>query len=345
MQPSGTLGMRQVPRNLRAMIGGNYKTLTMRKAPQRAKDPNNNSKRKTKAPSMAMSRVQQPAWARPFDWSLHRNYITQLYIIDDHPLKEVEEIMRREFQFHATHKMYKDHFRKWGLRKNLSSQFVEDLLIRTRQQHSPPVPARSPNGSVVVRNLGRRVNRYMRSGPALCPDVELVYLLDGMNRSWYFGSPGHLRPAEQSMSMIKDYVSAMDTMSSKKPESGPLGPAYSAAAGKTYYWITLIGIARNFLHHKRFELGFALLNHCFEMFREMLEPNPWLILAAFYGAFDLARHDHRLAFIFMQYIVDLTNDEHATPTRSTDYSISCESLVPVGYSRASRGSSWNVTWT
>lgn len=113
--------------------------------------------------------------------------------------------------------------------------------------------------------------------------------------------------------MIKDYVAAMDTMSRKNPESGPLGPAYSAAAGKTYYWITLIGIARNFLHQGRFELGFALLNHCFEMFKEMLEPNPWLILAAFYGAFDLGRSDYRLAFIFMQYIDDLTNAEHATP--------------------------------
>lgn len=113
--------------------------------------------------------------------------------------------------------------------------------------------------------------------------------------------------------MIKDYVTAMDSMSSRNPKSGPLGPAYSAAAGKTYYWITLIGIARNFLIQERFELGFALLNQCFEMFREMLDPNPWLILAAFYGAYDLARHDRRLAAMFMRYIDDLTSADTNTP--------------------------------
>lgn len=91
-----------------------------------------------------------------------------------------------------------DHFRKWGLRKNLSSQFVEDFLIRTRQQHSPPVPAQSPNGSVVVRNLNRRVNRYVRSGPPLPPDIELAHLLSNMNRPWYLRSPGNLGHAEQS---------------------------------------------------------------------------------------------------------------------------------------------------
>ncbi|KAK8116234.1 Clr5 domain-containing protein [Apiospora sp. TS-2023a] len=302
------------------MRGGSHKTLTVRKAPQCSKNPNdnnnnnNNKLKKTNASSTAMSRAQQQPWAGAFDWSLYRDIITQLYIIDDHPLKEVEEIMRKQFNFHATQKMYKDHFRKWGLRKNLSSQFVEDFLIRTRQQqHSPPSPAQSPNGSVVVRNLNRRVNRYMRSGPGFSPDIELAYLLSSMNRPWYLRSPGNMGHAEQSIYMIKTYVTAMDTMSSKNPESGPLGPAYSAAAGKTYYWITLIGIARSFLVQKRIELGFALLNQCFEMFREMLDPNPWLILAAFYGAFDLAMHDRQLAVMFMRYIDDLTSAETNTP--------------------------------
>lgn len=83
---------------------GNHQTLTVREAPQRARYPNNNSrsKLKTKAPSAAMSRVQQQTWARPFDWDLHRDFITQLYMIDDYPLKEVERIMREQFQFHAT---------------------------------------------------------------------------------------------------------------------------------------------------------------------------------------------------------------------------------------------------
>ncbi|KAK8879547.1 Clr5 domain-containing protein [Apiospora arundinis] len=296
--------------------------LTVREAPpSRPKDPgiaardqHQNNKLKTKGSSVAaMSRAQQQQqpWARPFDWSLRRNIITQLYILDDLPLKEVEEIMREEFQFYATQKMYKDHFRKWGLRKNLSSQFVEDLLIRKGQQNSPG-QAHIPNGAVIVRNLNRRVSRYVRSGPGLGPNAELVHLLNGMNRPLQSGSPGNMGHAEKSMYVIKDYVTAMDSMSSKSPKSGALGPAYNTAAGNTYYWITLIGIARNFLHENRFELGFALLNQCFDMFTKMLDPSPWLILAAFHGAFDLARIDPRLGTIFMQYIDELTNVETAS---------------------------------
>ncbi|KAK8098439.1 uncharacterized protein PG998_013925 [Apiospora kogelbergensis] len=230
----------------------------------------------------AQQQQQQQQWARPFDWSLRRSIITQLYILDDFPLKEVEEIMRNDYQFYAT---------KWGLRKNLSSQFVEDLLTRNGQRNSP-ASAHTPNGALIVRNLNRRVNRYVRSGPGLGPNAELVHLLNGMNRPLQFGSPGTLGHAERSIGAQK---------------SGPLGPAYNTAAGTTYYWITLIGIARNFLHENRFELGFALLNQCFDMFTKMLDPSPWLILAAFYGAYDLTRIDPRLGTIFMQYIDDLTN--------------------------------------
>lgn len=50
----------------------------------------------------AQQQQQQQQWARPFDWSLRRSIITQLYILDDLPLKEVEEIMRNDYQFYAT---------------------------------------------------------------------------------------------------------------------------------------------------------------------------------------------------------------------------------------------------
>ncbi|KAK8045109.1 hypothetical protein PG993_005133 [Apiospora rasikravindrae] len=251
---------------------GSHRTVPVRKAPPCPKDdPNNNAtslgnnnKKKLKKvsyPSAVMSHAQQQPWARPFTWSQHREIITQLYIVDDLPLKEVEEIMREEFQFHATQKMYKDHFRKWGLRKNLSSQFVEDFLRRGRQQNFSPA-AHKPNGTTVVdRNLGRRMNRYLRSGSG-CPNAQPTHSVYGMGVPRQFESPGSLRHAERS--------------------------------------------SRSFLQDERPTLGFAVINQCLAMFKGMLEPNPWLILAAFYGAFDLARHDAQLATGFIQYIYKLT---------------------------------------
>ncbi|KAK7943002.1 uncharacterized protein PG986_012115 [Apiospora aurea] len=290
-----------------------HKTLPVRKAPPRPRDDANSNKKKVKKtsrPSMAMSHSQPQSWARPFDWSAHQGIITQLYIVEDLPLKEVEEIMREDFKFHATPKMYKDHFRKWGLRKNLSSQFVEDFM-RTRPANLTPT-ARSPNGSTVVdRNLDRRMNRYLRSGSGSgsgCPNAQPIHFIYDMGSPQRFESPGNLKHAEQTMHLIGDYIAAMDS------RSGALGPTYNMAAGKAYHWITLVGIARSFLYegqlgmgHGRTKLGFAVLNQCFEIFKDMLGPNPWLILAAFYGAYDLARLDPELATRFMRYIENLAN--------------------------------------
>ncbi|KAK8069525.1 hypothetical protein PG994_006141 [Apiospora phragmitis] len=320
---------------------GSHQTLTVRKAPYRPKDPNaatsfgkisniinddnnnnNNNKLKTNCPATTMSHAQQ--YARPFDWSQRQGIITQLYIFEDRPLKEVAEIMRDSYQFHATYKMYKDHFRKWNLRKNLNSKVFEDFLIRPRQQNTPPT-AHSPNGTVVVRNLSRRMTRYVRSGSGGSPNAEPAQILYGMVLPRQVESPGSLKHAERS--------------STSSPLSGPLyrlphilllawgcpshpvlGCAYDKVLYRAYGHQVqedllldyTIGIARNFLHEKRSALGFALLNHCFGMFKGMLDsnpwldPNPWLILAAFYGAYDLARFDPELAVNFMGYIDQLT---------------------------------------
>ena len=36
------------------------------------------------------------------DWDRHRNLITRLYLDEDRPLKEVQQIMQSQFRFKAT---------------------------------------------------------------------------------------------------------------------------------------------------------------------------------------------------------------------------------------------------
>ncbi|KAK7959605.1 uncharacterized protein PG986_004459 [Apiospora aurea] len=251
---------------------------------------------KDRYPPVAISRehIWQQSWARPFDWALRRDIITQLYIIDDLSLKEVERIMREEFQFHATPKMYKDHFRKWGFRKNLSSQFIEDILRRTRQtsatEDKEPIERKS---ETFDRDLGRRINRYLRT----------TYLTE--HPLWRFGSlrqpielPHNTRYAEQSTAMTS-------LPNDSEAYINPWGLSHQATTNQTLNWVTILGMALSSLRQGRVAMGFALLNHCFEKLAGMLEPSIWLIFTTFYAISSLSKSDPILGNMFLRYLENL----------------------------------------
>ncbi|KAK0723263.1 hypothetical protein B0T26DRAFT_705930 [Lasiosphaeria miniovina] len=60
-------------------------------------------------------------------WAQHRDKIISLY--RKHPLKRVSEIMRREYGFSASKRMYDKRFREWNVFKNVNSD-EKDRLVR-----------------------------------------------------------------------------------------------------------------------------------------------------------------------------------------------------------------------
>ncbi|KAI0546035.1 Clr5 domain-containing protein [Xylaria curta] len=62
------------------------------------------------------------SWAHAEDWDKQRRVITELYIYQKTKLKDVMRIMKEKYGFCATIKMYKTHFKKWGLMKNKRSK-------------------------------------------------------------------------------------------------------------------------------------------------------------------------------------------------------------------------------
>ncbi|KAK8062441.1 hypothetical protein PG997_014538 [Apiospora hydei] len=214
---------------------------------------------------------QQP-WARPFDWALRRDIITQLYITDDLPLKEVEEIMREEFQFHATPKMYKDNFRKWGLQKNRSSEFIESFLLRTRQASATgKKESKEWKGAPFDHNLDRRMKRYLRSGS---------------NPNAYF-------------------LAMTSLPNDSEANINPWGLSHQATTNQTLNWVTILGMALSSLRQGRVVMGFALLNHCFEKLADMLEPSIWLIFTTFYAISSLSKRDPILGNMFLRHLENL----------------------------------------
>ncbi|KAI9640193.1 hypothetical protein NHQ30_011430 [Ciborinia camelliae] len=62
------------------------------------------------------------------EWERQRSTFTQLYIVEDMPLKEVINIMEKEYKFRATPKQYKRRIEQWKLDKNIKENDMKVIL-------------------------------------------------------------------------------------------------------------------------------------------------------------------------------------------------------------------------
>ncbi|KKF93794.1 hypothetical protein CFO_g3865 [Ceratocystis platani] len=67
--------------------------------------------------------------------------ITRLYIEEDKPLKEVMDIMARDYAFCATEKMYKIKIKKWNLKKNLRENEVQAIIQQVTRRDAEGKPS------------------------------------------------------------------------------------------------------------------------------------------------------------------------------------------------------------
>ncbi|KAK0609577.1 Clr5 domain-containing protein [Bombardia bombarda] len=70
-------------------------------------------------------------WASDEDWERHRPVIARLYMKENKKLWQLVEYMAQEHGFHATPKMYKTRFKRWGLWKNTKAADVAEVLRQT----------------------------------------------------------------------------------------------------------------------------------------------------------------------------------------------------------------------
>ncbi|KAH7146844.1 Clr5 domain-containing protein, partial [Dactylonectria estremocensis] len=67
-------------------------------------------------------------------WVRLQPHITKLYSDEAKPLKEVMEIMEREYDFHATPRMYKHRLQNWGLDKKYKEKEVVQMSLLKQQR-------------------------------------------------------------------------------------------------------------------------------------------------------------------------------------------------------------------
>ncbi|KAJ2984328.1 hypothetical protein NUW58_g6096 [Xylaria curta] len=108
---------------------------------------------------MDSNRISTP-WAHPEDWDAYRSIMTDLYMNRRKTMKDVKKIMENQHNFHATLRMYKMRFKKWGLAKNIKSKpgLVED--VRPERPRRPSMSEQKSNPPIAPRMGIRRVENH-----------------------------------------------------------------------------------------------------------------------------------------------------------------------------------------
>lgn len=93
-------------------------------------------------------------------WETNKEFLRQLYIIQEMTLKDLMAIMRNQRSFYATAKMYKSRFSRWGFVKHNSLKDMEKVARRIVQGGNT-----NPNATFTINGrsvTAQEVARYFR---------------------------------------------------------------------------------------------------------------------------------------------------------------------------------------
>ncbi|KAL0768845.1 hypothetical protein CaCOL14_008153 [Colletotrichum acutatum] len=150
-------------------------------------------------------------------WDCHRSIITKLYQDDKRPLKQVKQIMERDYSLNATERMYKTRLRSWGLEKKLKESEVLYMaqLKREREAMGKKTDFYIRNQQVdwerVARYLERRPDlRYKLRNYAQTPanaglDIICRTPSPSLELPAFIGGPLELRLPEEMLRIFKGY--------------------------------------------------------------------------------------------------------------------------------------------
>ncbi|KAK3694183.1 hypothetical protein B0T22DRAFT_437284 [Podospora appendiculata] len=83
------------------------------------------------------SSAGQAQYATAQDWDHYQQTITHLYMQENRTLRQVDDMMRQEYGFRATIKMYKTRIRKWNLRKNARHDDRDSKRTQVKPRDEP----------------------------------------------------------------------------------------------------------------------------------------------------------------------------------------------------------------
>ncbi|TEA12203.1 hypothetical protein C8034_v006446 [Colletotrichum sidae] len=142
-------------------------------------------------------------YVAPDDWEHNRSIITRLYKEEEKPLRQVREVMERQFAFIATERMFKTRIKRWGLDKKFKEPEVS-AMVRAKQQRD----AAGKESQFFIRN---QVVEWedIRSPMAAIPDLQHFEVVLRLKRDclagvfegkiWVFDDDGNVLSSEEGL--------------------------------------------------------------------------------------------------------------------------------------------------
>ncbi|CAG9994075.1 unnamed protein product [Clonostachys byssicola] len=187
--------------------------------PASTSDAESTFKRKLSVESDEMGAIQQRKTRKRIpseQWEAKRPIITKLYQVEKRSLKEVMEILERDYGFEATVKMYKSRIWKWGLDKKLKSDEVLAILLLKHERDAQRKPSQfTIRGQPVdLDNINRYVKRNpllltrLRAGhqPSVQTSNEVSCFTPPPSPTRSLPPPGEFHRMDELMRLFRDYV-------------------------------------------------------------------------------------------------------------------------------------------
>ncbi|KAI1334727.1 Clr5 domain-containing protein [Xylariaceae sp. FL0016] len=257
------------------------------------------------ASSSASAPSQPKGWATAEAWAKHRAIIRTLYLDQRKSLKEVKQIMEVDHDFHATEKMYKYHFNKWGLQKNVKHRqsseqsrraaagksmkpFVHEWKLNKGGDEATSVLASSRSLMVSATRGSGTILRVPTRTPSPAPRIPMR--LD---------VPDILRLPEECLHIIQEYTRGF--------HDSPLIKDRDAAPPLLLQWPTHMARAATTIRLGSIHHGFRLISVCFQEYRDlMLIHNPLFVIYTFLALYGLLSTGAGLTTSLLNYAVEMS---------------------------------------
>ncbi|KAI1381157.1 Clr5 domain-containing protein [Hypoxylon crocopeplum] len=160
--------------------------------------------------------LRTKTYVAPSEWDSSKETIRSLYLDQNKTLKEVKNIMSKDYGFHATAGMYKKRIKTWGFDKKLKEHEVLEILHQKSERDSA---GKTSKLLIRGRNVDfERIRRYMETKPDLLSKLEGVYeqkpsgvvvcRTPSPAVPIALPSPSEVRKLEEIMTVLRDYVGA-----------------------------------------------------------------------------------------------------------------------------------------
>ncbi|KAH6660934.1 Clr5 domain-containing protein [Truncatella angustata] len=251
------------------------------------------------------STASQRRWATPQEWDSYRGTITRLYWDQGRPLKDVGEIMRREYGFNATEKMYKTRVKKWGLTK----------YVKVGKANEPrgeveigdiSVPVIRSRVTAKRRSEGDWSHKQFQSLTEFEPSLRSIVLLrgsQGLNPSplaTQVESPWQFKCVESCLTAVLDYSQSRFQTKQWDPTIDLFRTDHSAT------WGNQVSMGHAMIKNGKMKEGFRMIDICLKNYKSVIQrEHPLILIETYTTLMYLSVHRLDLAESILRYLAGL----------------------------------------